>query len=72
MKCNCPPDKKKCAGMRKLTDMEKKLIEEHFEGKKHSKGDRMKMLNAICRGNEMKNKNDLKKLHNKLFSKKGY
>ena len=67
--CKCDIKKKKCNGIRKMSEKEKKLVKEHFSDNHHNSSERMKMINAICRSKELKNMNDLKKLHNKLFVK---
>ncbi len=65
--CNCDLKNKKCNGIRKMTVNEKKLFKEHFKNVKHSNSMKMKMLNTVCRGKEVKKSEDLVKLHKQLF-----
>ena len=63
--------KKSKTGRRRLTEKEKKLLDEHVKANKHTKGERFKMVKEIAKSSKKcETKKDFLDLHKKLFSKK--
>jgi hypothetical protein len=68
MKCECKTGEKKCNGLRTMSDREKAVLKEHYEGKAHGKSEKMKMILAICKSKTViDTKSKIIKLHKKIF-----
>lgn len=67
-KCECPIGKKKCDGLRTMTDREKEVLKAHYNNNPHSKSEKIKMINAICKSKVAIDTNSkIIKLHKKTF-----
>jgi len=70
MKCECPIGKKKCDGLRKMSEKEKEVLKAHYNNNPHSKSEKIKMIHNICRSKTtIDTSSKMITLHKKIFGK---
>ena len=70
MKCECPIGKKKCDGLRKMSEKEKEVLKAHYNNNPHSKSEKIKMIMAICKNKTaIDTPSKMVTLHKKIFGK---
>ena len=70
MKCECPIGKKKCDGLRKMSEKEKEVLKAHYNNNPHSKSEKIKMIKSICKSKiAIDTSSKMVTLHKKIFGK---